>query len=129
MRHTKIIATVGPATNTDAMLDAIIAAGTDVVRLNFSHGTQQSQGETYARVKGIARRTDVPMQDFVTRTNIGCGSTIGPITASRLGVPMCDVGAPMLSMHSAREYASTDDHARYVALLSAHLTEGTARGA
>lgn len=56
MRHTKIIATVGPATNTDAMLDAIIAAGTDVVRLNFSHGTQQSQGDTYARVRAAAQR-------------------------------------------------------------------------
>lgn len=93
---------------------------------NQRYGTS---GETYARVKGLARRADVPVQDFVTRTDIGCGSTIGPITASRLGVPVCDVGAPMLSMHSARECASSDDHARYVALLSAHLTEGTARGA
>ena len=39
MRHTKIVATLGPATKDDAALDAVIAAGVDVVRLNFSHGT------------------------------------------------------------------------------------------
>ena len=105
------------------------ALGGGVVLKSNHNQRYGTSGETYARVKGIARRADVPMQDFVTRTDIGCGSTIGPITASRLGVPVCDVGAPMLSMHSARECASADDHARYVALLSAHLTEGTARGA
>jgi pyruvate kinase len=40
MRHTKIIATVGPASADSAVLDALIAAGVDVMRLNFSHGTQ-----------------------------------------------------------------------------------------
>jgi pyruvate kinase len=39
MRHTKIIATVGPASCSDDILDALINAGTDIVRLNFSHGT------------------------------------------------------------------------------------------
>ncbi|MBI3493402.1 MAG: pyruvate kinase, partial [Acidobacteria bacterium] len=42
MRHTKIIATVGPASDSDAMLESLIAGGTDVFRLNFSHGTQES---------------------------------------------------------------------------------------
>lgn len=56
MRHTKIIATVGPASDTDDMLDALIAAGADVVRLNFSHGTHASQAATYARVREAARR-------------------------------------------------------------------------
>jgi len=56
MRHTKIVATVGPATNTDEMLDAIISAGTDIIRLNFSHGTHESQGETFARVRRAAAR-------------------------------------------------------------------------
>jgi aspartyl aminopeptidase len=90
---------------------------------NQRYGTS---GETYARMKGIARRADVALQDFVTRTDIGCGSTIGPITASRLGMPVVDLGAPMLSMHSARECMASEDHARYVALLSAHLGEGVA---
>ena len=56
MRHTKIIATVGPASDTDAMLDALIAAGTDIFRLNFSHGTHESQAATYARVRAAAER-------------------------------------------------------------------------
>src|SRR5436190_15155840 len=56
MRHTKIIATVGPASNSDEMLDALIAAGTDIFRLNFSHGTQQTQAATFAKIRGAAAR-------------------------------------------------------------------------
>jgi pyruvate kinase len=56
MRHTKIIATIGPASNSDAVLDALIAAGTDIFRLNFSHGTQESQGATFARIRAAATR-------------------------------------------------------------------------
>src|SRR6185295_5135971 len=56
MRHTKIIATIGPASDSDAMLDALIAAGTDVFRLNFSHGTQESQGATFARIRAASAR-------------------------------------------------------------------------
>ena len=55
-RHTKIIATVGPASDADAMLDALIAAGTDIFRLNFSHGTHESQSATFARVRRAAAR-------------------------------------------------------------------------
>ncbi len=93
---------------------------------NQRYGTS---GETYARLKGLARKAGVPLQDFVTRTDLGCGSTIGPITAAGMGMPVVDIGAPMLSMHSARECAAADDHAHYIALLSAHLAEGIARGA
>src|ERR671938_737822 len=56
MRHTKIIATVGPASSSDDMLDALIAAGTDIFRLNFSHGTQQTQAETFTAVRAAAQR-------------------------------------------------------------------------
>jgi pyruvate kinase len=56
MRATKIIATVGPASDTDAALDALIAAGVDIVRLNFSHGTQASQAATFQRVRAAAAR-------------------------------------------------------------------------
>src|SRR5207253_11242317 len=56
MRHTKIIATVGPASDSDVMLDALIAAGTDIFRLNFSHGTHESQSATFRRVRAASSR-------------------------------------------------------------------------
>ena len=56
MKHTKIVATVGPASDSEAMLDALMAAGTDIFRLNFSHGTHQSQGASFARIRQAAAR-------------------------------------------------------------------------
>ena len=56
MRHTKIIATVGPASDSESILDALIAAGTDIFRLNFSHGTHASQAATLARVRAASKR-------------------------------------------------------------------------
>jgi pyruvate kinase len=58
MRHTKIIATVGPASDSDAALDALIAAGADVFRLNCSHGTHESHAATFARVRAAAARAN-----------------------------------------------------------------------
>jgi pyruvate kinase len=56
MRHTKIIATMGPACNSDAVVDALIAAGTDIFRLNFSHGTHDWHRDALARVRVAAER-------------------------------------------------------------------------
>ncbi|HEX7140389.1 MAG TPA: pyruvate kinase, partial [Vicinamibacterales bacterium] len=56
MRHTKIIATVGPASNSDDVLDALVASGVDVFRLNFSHGTHESQAAAFKRVREAAAR-------------------------------------------------------------------------
>ena len=80
---------------------------------------------TTSRGAALIRRTaevaDVPLQTFVSRNNIPCGSTIGPITATRLGIECIDVGVPQLSMHSARELCGADDPARLVRLMSAFL--------
>ncbi len=49
------------------------------------------------------------IQKYVTRSDMGCGSTIGPISATRLGIETIDVGLPTLAMHSIRELAGSDD--------------------
>jgi pyruvate kinase len=56
VRHTKIVATLGPAVDDSRLLDLLIAAGVDVVRLNFSHGTHDSQRALYERVRAAAAR-------------------------------------------------------------------------
>jgi pyruvate kinase len=61
MRRTKIIATVGPASDSDGVLDALIEAGMDVARLNFSHGTHASHGATLTRIRDAARRAGRPV--------------------------------------------------------------------
>jgi len=64
----------------------------------------------------------VPMQHFVARGDMPCGSTVGPMTAALLGATTVDFGAPMLSMHSARELCGAKDPAMYAAALAAFLS-------
>ena len=73
---------------------------------------------TAAAMRLLARQADVPLQDFVARTDLGCGSTIGPIVAARLGIPSVDVGSPMWAMHSIRESAGVLDHGYMIAALT-----------
>lgn len=64
---------------------------------------------TAALFQELCRRVEVPVQHYAHRTDLPCGSTIGPITATLLGIPTVDVGNPMLSMHSVRELGGSAD--------------------
>ncbi len=64
----------------------------------------------------------VPLQHFVSRNDIVCGSTVGPMTAALTGATTVDFGAPMLSMHSAREMGGAKDPAMYAGALAAFLS-------
>jgi aspartyl aminopeptidase len=70
-----------------------------------------TEAPTAARFVDACRRADVPVQWFVNRTDLACGSTIGPLTAASLALPTVDVGAPQLAMHSARELCGSADPA------------------
>lgn len=76
-----------------------------------------SSAETAAWFAALCAKANVPVQHYAHRTDLPCGSTIGPITATLLGIPTVDVGNPMLSMHSARELCGTQDPAQMVAVL------------
>lgn len=74
-----------------------------------------------AFLRGVAEAHSVPMQTFVSRNNVPCGSTIGPITATRLGIEAIDIGVPQLSMHSTREMCGADDPVHLLHLARAFL--------
>ena len=78
-----------------------------------------TNADTAARFITLCERAGIPYQQYTHRTDLGCGSTIGPIIASGLGVASVDVGSPMWAMHSIRESAGVVDHAHMVAVLKA----------
>ncbi len=69
----------------------------------------------------LSARVGVEPQHFVSRSDLPCGSTIGPISAARVGLRTVDVGNPMLSMHSCRELAGSADVEPMIAVLCAYF--------
>ena len=88
------------------------------VNANQHYATDGATRAVWARACAAA---GVPNQVFVSRNDMRCGSTIGPITATRLGIATFDVGVPALSMHSIRELCGADDPWRLAAALAAFL--------
>ncbi|MDD5052896.1 MAG: M18 family aminopeptidase [Sulfuricurvum sp.] len=78
------------------------------IKINSNH-RYATNSRTQGRFLQCARALHVSTQTFITRSDMGCGSTIGPITQTRLGVETIDVGVPQLSMHSIREVCGTED--------------------
>lgn len=79
-----------------------------VIKLN-SNQRYATSGFTSSLFKNWCAASEVPVQSFVVRNDMGCGSTIGPITASEIGVNTIDIGVPTFAMHSIRETAGSDD--------------------
>ena len=97
----------------------IVNAGPAIkVNSNQRYATSSATAAAFARACDTA---GVPFQVFVSRNNMPCGSTIGPITATRLGIDTVDVGVPQLSMHSARELCGAADPVHLAKALRAHL--------
>ena len=89
-----------------------------VIKSNASQ-RYATDGESSARFEMLCRKAKVPVQKFVMRSDLACGSTIGPITAANLGIRTVDVGNPMLSMHSVREMAGAHDHGDMIRVMQA----------
>lgn len=80
-----------------------------------------STARTSALLRHACHSAGVPLQVFAGNNSVPCGSTIGPITATRLGIDTVDVGVPLLSMHSARELMGAADQLSLAQALEAYL--------
>lgn len=82
--------------------------GGPVIKINANQ-RYASNSETQALFRQLCMASSVPVQNFVMRSDMACGSTIGPITAAEIGIRTLDVGIPTYAMHSIRELAGSDD--------------------
>jgi aspartyl aminopeptidase len=92
--------------------------GGPVIKVNAQQRYATS-GATAALFRDLCARADVPVQHYAHRTDLPCGSTIGPIASTLLGIRTVDVGNPMLSMHSIRELGGAKDPAMMTMVLDA----------
>jgi aspartyl aminopeptidase len=94
-----------------------------VIKMNAGQ-SYASDATTVGLFASLCSQAGTAPQYFVSRSDLACGSTIGPISAARVGVRTVDVGNPMLSMHSCREMAGTADVAPMIDLLRRFLASG-----
>lgn len=93
-----------------------------VIKINANQ-RYATNSETSSYFSYLCRKNEVPCQKFVVRTDMACGSTIGPITAKEIGVKTLDVGVPTFAMHSIRELAGRDDAFHLYTALSAFFKD------
>jgi aspartyl aminopeptidase len=79
-----------------------------VIKVNYNQ-RYATNSITSAIYRKICKANDIPLQTFVSRTDLACGTTIGPLTAGEVGVQTLDVGIPQFGMHSVRETCGVDD--------------------
>ena len=91
--------------------------GKGVVLKTNSQKRYASDLMSSAKLRLLCEQAGVPLQVFITRSDMPCGSTVGPTVSANLGIPTVDIGEPMLSMHSIREMMATSDHADMIKLL------------
>ena len=92
-----------------------------VIKVNTNQ-RYATNSETAALFRMAAHSVEVPVQTFVMRSDMRCGSTIGPITAAETGISTLDVGVPTLGMHSIRELAGCEDAHALFQVLKAFLS-------
>ena len=95
--------------------------GGPVLKVN-SNVRYASDASSSASFVLACEKAGVPLQRYAHRSDLPCGSTIGPITAAAMGVATVDIGAPQLAMHSARELCGADDPGHYTAAMTAFLS-------
>ncbi len=93
-----------------------------VIKINTNQ-RYSTTDETAAIFMRLCQMSEVPYQKFVARSDLGCGSTIGPITTSRIGVRAVDIGLPTWAMHSIRESMGSKDAFYLYKALSVYFTE------
>ena len=94
--------------------------GGPVVKWNAS-SKYASTAASSQLFSALCLEADVRQQKFVMRSDLLCGSTVGPIVSAQLGIPAVDVGNPLWAMHSIRETAGVQDHLAMIAVLTKYF--------
>ncbi|MEI6068067.1 MAG: M18 family aminopeptidase [Methylococcaceae bacterium] len=92
-----------------------------VIKVNANH-RYSTESISQALFVDWCEQAGVPYQKYSHRTDLACGSTIGPITSARLGIRSVDVGNPLWAMHSIRESAGVLDHGYMIKVLKKFLS-------
>ncbi len=95
-----------------------------VIKVN-SNQRYATSDETEALIRGICADLNIPVQTFVSRNDMPCGTTIGPLVASEIGIRTVDVGVAQFAMHSIRELAGCADAVYFSELLKAFYDSNT----